>query len=133
MGGSYRSVGPVAATWGGTVGMQNPPTVTGGTAGPQTVTGTNTYLTTPIEITPYQSCSFQPVWTGTPTGVITLQGSNDGVNFDDIAASVPTQPAGSASHTLITVFGLPVKWIQLKYVNASGSGTLVANFMGRPR
>lgn len=127
---SYRIIGPVAVSWGGTVGAMG---VTGATTGPVSVSSTNTYKTTPMSVVFLQSCSFQPVWTGTPTGTFTVYVSNDQINWDLLPASVTGNPAGSAGHTTIPCYGFSTAWIQLWYTNASGSGTVAATFVGKTR
>ena len=64
-------------------------------------------------------------WAGTPTGTFEVMGSNSGASFYALTFNPAlTQPAGSGGGYLIDLTGFPFKYIMLKYVNASGSGTL---------
>jgi hypothetical protein len=70
-------------------------------------------------------------WTGTPTGTVTLWKSNkpspspdDDADWVQDTAITFTSPAGSASKGGYEVGNSGFKFYRLKYVNASGSGTL---------
>lgn len=64
-------------------------------------------------------------WTGTPTGTFSVLGSNSGINFYTLTFNpVLSQPSGSAGGMGIDINQFPWKYILLKYVNSSGSGTL---------
>lgn len=92
---------------------------------PVAVSGTNTYLSLPIGIKNTDIIGIQLVWTGTVTGTFTIQHSPDGVSYDSIVLSpIITQPAGSAGHWSVVLQFDPFQWVQVKYVNASGSGTV---------
>lgn len=74
----------------------------------------------------------QVVWTGTPTGTLTLQVSNkpnpvESTDTDWVTTTetTMTNPAGSASSFRVAKDVSPGHK-RLKYVNASGSGTLYA-------
>lgn len=70
---------------------------------------------------------FQFVWTGTPTGVIAVEASIDGVNFDALDFDpVITQPSGSAGKSLANVNQFPFKWVKVTYTQTSGTGSLAA-------
>lgn len=104
-------------------------TASGGVA----VSSTNTYYSTAIGAVDGQAVSFHCVWTGTPTGTFTLWYSNkpnaDASSDTDWVQDTtfsPTNPAGSASKSFVTVGNLTALRVRLKYVNASGSGTIAA-------
>lgn len=99
----------------------------------QAVSSTSVYTTSALDISSFQSFSYQAVWTGTPTGAILVLVSNDGVNFKDLGASVSPNPSGSADGTMIHCYGVPAKWAKLQYTNASGSGTLTVTAVGKTR
>jgi hypothetical protein len=94
------------------------------------VSSTNTYYSK--KASGSMELSLQMEWTGTPTGAITIQGSNraepDETTDDDwftiTPTTAPASPAGSASATFGEVNDVNCKWKRVKYVNASGSGTL---------
>lgn len=69
--------------------------------------------------------SIQAVWTGTPTGTIKLQQSNDASNWTDISGA--SQATGGAAGSVCFNLNLaPMKYVQLVYTRTSGSGTLNA-------
>lgn len=94
------------------------------------VSSTNTYYS--AKASGSWELSFQLSWTGTPTGAITVWGSDkdqpdessDADWFAITASPAPANPAGGASSTHGEVNDVNCKWKRLKYVNASGSGTL---------
>lgn len=66
-------------------------------------------------------------WTGTPTGTLTVIGSNSGLNWFSLTFSPAlAQPAGAALVYGIDLNQYPWKYVMLQYVNASGSGTVAA-------
>lgn len=119
--GSYRVGGPFTLAWATTTTLTAP------------MSGTSVVTSQPIDISNYESTSIQPVWTGTPTGTLKVLVSNDGTNYTDIGATIPTQPAGSASSTFIPLYATCAKWMKLQYTNASGSGTLSAVGLSKTR
>lgn len=101
-------------------------------AAPQTegvaVSSTNTYYSQLISGS--RVCSIAVQWTGDPTGTLTLWGSNKNepilssdADWYQITDAL-TDPAGTASATHENFVDKNSKWKRLKYVNASGSGTL---------
>lgn len=91
-------------------------------------TGTNTYFSQPWSAPTY---GLQIVSTGTLTGTLTLWMS-DKVNPDRTAVTdwvqdsgfSPTNPAGSAVNFRDDVTNANARWKMIRYVNASGTGTL---------
>jgi hypothetical protein len=105
------------------------------------MTGTNTLLSPVIDTTMIDAsgCEFQ--WTGNPSGGFSVEASNqyDSINnpnptFVTIAgALIPAivQPAGTPNSQLCSFSGVVLTsfhYIRIRYVNASGSGTLDAWF-----
>jgi len=95
------------------------------------ISGTDTYYSDAINIDG-EAVSWHFVWTGTPTGTFTLWYSNvpnpNTANDNDWVQDTgfpATNPAGSASKAFVSVTGTAALRVRLKYVNASGSGTLV--------
>lgn len=71
-------------------------------------------------------------WTGTPSGTITVNGSNGGVNFYSLTFSPAiTQPTGSPGGYLIDLNQYPFRFLMLQYANTSGSGAITAILSGR--
>jgi len=86
---------------------------------------TNTIYSQIIEISRVDNIGLEVSWTGTPTGVFSVGVSNSGINFFDLTFSPAlSQPAGSASGYAVNLNQLPFKYMRLKYVNTSGTGTL---------
>lgn len=73
-----------------------------------------------------QMC-YQVSWTSSDAvGVISVQGSVDGVNFDDITFTPAlTQPDSDNGAYLINMALIPMPYIRIKYTRVSGSGNLV--------
>lgn len=103
------------------------------------VTGTNSYYSPVQKIQNVRDCSYQLSWTGTPTGTFAVWVSNkflpdtttdnDWVQLSLAVAIV--QPAGAASKDIADISAAPFMHMRLKYVNASGSGTITADFCGK--
>lgn len=90
-----------------------------------TMSGTNTIYSNIVDVSKMDNIGLEINWTGTPTGTITINGSNSGVNFYPLTFSpILTQPSGSSGGYLIDLSGYPFKYIMIKYVNASGSGSI---------
>lgn len=90
-----------------------------------TMATTATIYSNIIDMSKMDNIGAEVNWTGTPTGTITVYGSNSGANWYSLFGSgVLTQPAGSASGYLINFNQYSYKYIMFKYVNASGSGSL---------
>lgn len=67
--------------------------------------------------------SVQHVWTGTPTGNIITEASNDGTNF----STVNTQAAGGvAGNSIYTESRVGYKFVRVRYAFTSGSGSLTS-------
>lgn len=110
-----------------------------------TMTGTSTIKSQPFWLVKFSGVSFQPVWTGTPTGTFEVYVSNDyqpsatGSNtspfnagtWTSLNASISGNPAGSASNTFIPIYASCGMWIQLWYTNASGTGACSGTFVGK--
>lgn len=71
--------------------------------------------------------SFQVKWTGTPTGTLKLQASNDidatVTDWEDIPGS-SVAIAGAAGQQVYNYTNAPFRWVRLVYTASSGSGTL---------
>lgn len=95
------------------------------------VSGTDTYYSDAFAARDGRAISFHLVWTGTPTGTLTLWYSNrpdaDTTDDDDWVEDTtfaPTDPAGSASKGFYTLGNVTACRVRVKYVNGSGSGVL---------
>ena len=116
--------------------------ITGGTSGAHaaaTAGSTYTNIVSPaLVILTVDDVSLQFLWTGTPTGVISIAASNDyedtnghvsnAGTWDTLTLSPAiTQPAGGASHYTVWLALIPAKALQVTYVPTSGAGTLSIN------
>lgn len=106
---------PVPALYGG----GSPPSGTVGGA----MASTNTIYSQILEVSRMDNIGLEFNWTGTPTGTITMYGSNSGKNFYSITIGIG-QPAGSAAGELVNLNQYPWKYLMIGYTNSSGSGTL---------
>lgn len=95
------------------------------------VSSTNTYYSALISGADGVMTALHIAWTGTPTGTFTLWGSDkatpslaDDTDWYSITSGVPTNPAGAAGKSGSKLVDEPARWKRVKYVNASGSGTL---------
>lgn len=70
------------------------------------------------------------IWTGTPTGNVTLQCSNDGITWKDISSTI-TATGGASGSVLLNITDAMYKKVRLTYTRTSGTGTLDVNFMGK--
>lgn len=110
-----------------------------------TMTGSATIKSLAFYMGKFSGCSFQAVWSGTPTGTFKIMVSNDfqpaangsQVNpanagtWTDLGVTVPSNPAGSASNTFIPVYASCAYWIQLWYTNSGSTGVLSGTFVGK--
>jgi hypothetical protein len=70
------------------------------------------------------------VWTGTPTGSFSVEGSLTGDNWIAISLT-PSAPSGSAGSALLDMNQLSFPKIRIVYTATSGSGTLNAWIGGK--
>ena len=109
------------------------------------MTSTDTIKSQAFWLVKFSGCSFQPIWTGTPTGEFAIYVSNDfqpsatgdqsnpanAGTWTNLGASISGQPAGSAGNLFIPVYASCGLWIQLWYANTSGSGVASGTFVGK--
>lgn len=96
------------------------------------MTGTSTLTSTPLDLRQWTKACLFAIWTGTPTGTFTLEGSADyqfnatptWVDISAVLGISLSQPAGAAGNNLIDISATGLPWVRLKYVNASGTGSL---------
>ena len=100
------------------------------------VTGTNTYYSTKWTAQWSDVWAMMITWSGTPTGTLTLWASDkeapseaDDTDWVQDTTFSPTNPAGSAGKFRDNVANGAARWWRLKYVNSSGSGTLVCDIV----
>jgi hypothetical protein len=100
-------------------------------ATPGIVNPTGTVYSDRFGLSETNALGFELDTTGTLTGTFSLQYSD--AQFPDPASDTGwtpdgaltfTQPAGSATHQKYSVTDIRGRWFRVKYVHASGSGTL---------
>lgn len=71
--------------------------------------------------------SIQSVYSGTPSGTLKLQGSNDGTNYDDVpsASSALTGSAGSSLWNLSNIY---FKYIRVVWTRTGGTGSVTSSY-----
>lgn len=74
--------------------------------------------------------SFQCIWSGSPTGTLVLEGSNDGTNF--ISLTNMTQSLSGSSGSYVFEFIKPTfQWMRIRFQYSSGSGSISINVFGQ--
>ena len=98
----------------------------------QTISGTATYTSPSTSVANIDNLGVVVSYSGTPTGVLSVQGSNDNSVFISLTfAPVITQPSGAALNFGINLNQFPWPYIQFSYTNATGSGTLSISITGK--
>ncbi len=88
---------------------------------------TNTIYSQIVEVSRMDNIGLEIAWTGNPVGTFSVHASISGINFPSITFDPAlAQPSGSAGSYVINLALYGFKYIMLKYVNTSGSGTLHA-------
>lgn len=96
------------------------------------ISSTNTYTSPVFNAINLDNIGLDVVFTGTPTGTLTVNCSIDGVVFTSLTFNpVLTQPSGGNLRYLISLNQLPYPYLQVSYTNSSGSGTLQVNLSGK--
>lgn len=105
------------------------------------MSGNLTSIPTIIQMLP--GVSYSLVWTGTPTGIFSLQGSNDYAfnsvsghiinpgTWNDLPLSVSPAAAGVADNGLIEVLLSNVYAVRVVYTFTAGTGVLNAVVVGK--
>lgn len=69
-----------------------------------------------------------PLIGGSPTGTVTIEGSNDGIMYVDLGVTVSSLFASSSGIRLINIAGPVPEYQRLTYRNASSSGVFNVGF-----
>lgn len=90
-----------------------------------TMTGTSTIYSQIVDVSKMDTIGLEVVWSGTPTGTLSVLVSNSGINWPSLTFDpVLAQPAGSAGKYYVNIEQSGFKYIMLQYTNASGVGVL---------
>lgn len=91
-----------------------------------TMANTNTIWSNIQDLSNTDNQGLEITWTGTPTGTISILGSESGVNFYALTfAPALIQPAGSGGGYGVDLNQFPWRYLLVEYVNASGTGVLI--------
>lgn len=95
-------------------------------SGASTITGTG------VNIQWLDNLGFEFVWTGTLTGTLEIDVSNDNSNWVLFAPDLSiTNPAGSASSSVTLIKNCPFAWVRFKYTASSGTGNLTVTLCAK--
>jgi hypothetical protein len=83
-----------------------------------------------VDIAGVDKICFQVSWTGTPTAVLEIEISNDGLLWTTSAAAAIAEPAGSVGNTMIEL-ETAAAFARLFFDRTSGSGTVSAHIVGK--
>lgn len=81
-----------------------------------------------IDIAEASGYCVHAIYTGSPTGTITINASNDGINFSQIANQSLT---GSGGQFLSNQIGSYYRYVRVNYVFSSGTGILDCYISGK--
>jgi hypothetical protein len=100
---------------------------------PLVVTGTNTYQSSPSTyVGNIDNIGCQVTFSGTPTGTLSVLGSNDNVSFFALTFSPSlTQPSGAALSYGIDLNQFPWSYLAFSYVNSASTGGLIVSVFGK--
>jgi hypothetical protein len=83
----------------------------------------------PVKLQFEDNLGIQCAWTGTPTGIVTVQVSLDYDNLGwqtMIFSPTPSQPSGSAGNNWFEINQSPAAWVRVIYTRTSGTGLFSA-------
>ena len=91
-----------------------------------TMSGTDSIFTNIQDVSNTDNQGLEVLWTGTPTGTISVLGSESGINFFALTFVPPLlQPAGAAGGYGIDLNQFPWRYLMVQYDNVSGTGELI--------
>lgn len=96
---------------------------------PDAAMGVGTIYSPVIDLRGYRGFTVQAVWTGTPTGSISIECSADdqAPNDWDTVADTTVAIAGAAGRQVYNLREQNYSFARVKYVGASGSGSIRGN------
>ena len=96
------------------------------------ISGTNTVTSPSTFVANLDNVGAQVVFTGTPTGTLSVNVSNDDMDYDSLTFDPAlTQPTGAPLKYAIDLNQLPWPYLKFSYTNASGTGTLNVTIFGK--
>lgn len=101
------------------------------------MTGTSQIISGSMDLMSMPFAAFEAIWTGTPVGTFSVDGSLGTLDSSGNMLWYPTgtsvnNPAGTSDSTLVNLgFPCGFRYIRLSYTNASGVGVLKINGMAK--
>lgn len=83
-----------------------------------------------VNLETLKGVGLQAVWTGSPTGTIKLQGSNDNATFTDIS-NTSQATGGAASSYIWNLIDQHYRFVRLLYTKSSGTGALTITALSK--
>lgn len=121
---NWQSSSPVTGFLPVNANTQNIGSVPSGTVS-GVMTGTSTIYSQIVDISRMDNIGLEVTWTSTAVGTFSVMVSNSGINFYSLTFNpVLAQPAGTAGGYAVNLNQVPFKYMFLKYVNSSSTGTL---------
>lgn len=100
-----------------------------------------------LDVREHENLLFHVAWTGTPTGTLRVDGSNDGPSAEDpntrlvgpsgrvapspLVTVASGNPAGAAGNLMIPVTNTGARWARLAYARTGGAGAIDCGFAGK--
>lgn len=92
------------------------------------------FFSLPGNVTNVPGYSIQAIWSGgSPVGVMSIQASNDGINWSDIPnSSLPVPAVGGETNNIFNVSKrINYNYARLKYVRTSGDGLVIISLVSK--
>lgn len=81
-----------------------------------------------VDISEVRGYAVHFIWTGTPTGDVSVEASNDNSNFTQVYTAAT---GGAAGQSLTNQPNVAYRYIRVKYTRSSGTGTLDTYISGK--
>lgn len=96
------------------------------------MTGSTTLHSVALDMRSWTAGTLAMIWTGTPTGTFTIEGSPDNllnasplwIDISGLLSVTLSQPAGAAGNNVIDIGRTGLPWVRITYVNSGSTGTL---------
>lgn len=81
-----------------------------------------------VDISTASGYSVQFIWTGTPTGTLSIKASNDNSSFSTVATVLT---GGAAGNSITNIEKAHYPFVRVEYTHTSGAGTLTVYVSGK--
>lgn len=96
------------------------------------VSSTNIYTSVPFNATNLDNIGLDIIFTGTMTGNLYVTCSIDGIDYQPLTFNpVLPQPSGTNLEYLVSLNQLPFPYLEIYYINVSGTGTLTVKLSAK--